>query len=92
MQIGGTSYKHMVKRVLTRIISNDLSQTYSWIGFKGKRNFSNLRICSAILIATQKTHGCSEAIIEAIMKYWLVKSTERQTANEKKNRNVLHSK
>ncbi|XP_025263569.1 uncharacterized protein LOC112637647 [Camponotus floridanus] len=78
IKIGGTSYKQMVKRVLTRIISNDLSKTYSWIGYKGKRNFFNLRICSAILSAVQKTHGCSEAMIEAVIKYWLVKSIERQ--------------
>lgn len=77
MQIGGTTYKQMVKRVLTKIICNELSKTYSWIGFKGKRKFSILRICSAILTAVQKTHGCSEAMIEAIIKYWLVKSTER---------------
>ncbi|XP_072760319.1 uncharacterized protein [Anoplolepis gracilipes] len=77
-KIEETSYKQMVKRVLTRIISNDLSKTYSWIGFKGKRNFSNFRICSAILSAVQKTHGCSEAMIEAVIKYWLVKSIERQ--------------
>ncbi|XP_071574671.1 uncharacterized protein [Temnothorax nylanderi] len=70
MKIGGSSYKQMVKRVLARIICNDLSKTYSWIGFKGKRNFSNLRTCSAILTATQKTHaGCSEAMVEDVIKY-----------------------
>lgn len=68
----------MVKCILPRIMSDDLAKTYSWIGFKGKHNFSNLRTCSAILTATQKTHGCSEAMIEAMIKYWLVKATKRQ--------------
>lgn len=77
MQIGGTSYKQMMKRVLTKIIFNDLSRTYSWISFKEKRKFSILRICSAILITVQKTHSCSEAMIKTIIKYWLVKFTER---------------
>lgn len=85
MQIGGATYKHMVKRVMTRLMSNDLSKTYSWIGFKGKSNFSNLRICSALVTATQKSHGCSESVIEAIIKYWLVKSTERQKQSKKEN-------
>ncbi|XP_071635271.1 uncharacterized protein [Temnothorax longispinosus] len=92
MHIGGSSYKQIVKRVLPRIISNDLSKTYSWIGFKGKRNFSNLRTCSAILTATQKTHGCSEAMVEDVIKYWLVKSTEREKQLTKaKNCKILHS-
>lgn len=82
MQIGGVSYKHMIK-LLTRIMSDDLSKTYSYIGFKGKRNFSILRICSAIVIATQKTHDCSEAMIKILIKYWLVKSTERQKKSRK---------
>ncbi|XP_067204262.1 uncharacterized protein [Linepithema humile] len=85
MQIGGVSYKHMIKRLLTRIMSDDLSnnKTYSYIGFKRKRNFSILRTCSAIVIATQKTHDCSEAMIETVIKYWLVKSTERQKKSRK---------
>ncbi|XP_032690402.1 uncharacterized protein LOC116853432 [Odontomachus brunneus] len=41
-QIGGTSYKNMVKRMLPRIMSDDLAKEYSWIGWKGKHNFSNL--------------------------------------------------
>lgn len=74
----------MTKRVLTKTMSNDLSRSYSWIGYKGKRKFSMLRICSAILIAVKKTHGCSEASIETIIKYWLVKATERHF-NESKH-------
>ncbi|XP_011874147.1 PREDICTED: uncharacterized protein LOC105565501, partial [Vollenhovia emeryi] len=86
MQIGGTTYKHMIKRVLPKIMSNDLAKTYSWIGFKGKHNFSTLRTCSAILIATQRTHRCSEAVIEDVIKYWLVKSTERQKQSQKEKK------
>lgn len=73
----------MVKRVLPKIMSNNLAKTYSWLGFKGKHKFHNLRICSAILTSTQKTYGCSEAIVESLIKYWLVKSTERQKASTK---------
>lgn len=67
-------------------MSNDLAKTYSWIGFKGKQKFSNLRTCSAILTATQKTHGCSESTIEDVIKYWLVKATERQKQSQKEKK------
>lgn len=85
MHIGGATYKHMVKRVLTKIMSDDLAKMYSWIGFKGKLKFCNLRTCSAIVTAVQKTHSCSEAMIESIIKYWLVKSTERGKRSTKEN-------
>lgn len=68
----------MIKRVLPKIMSDNLSKTYSWIGFKGKHKFYNLRMCYAILTAAQKTYGCSESMAETVIKYWLVKSTERQ--------------
>ncbi|XP_039308857.1 uncharacterized protein LOC120358503 [Solenopsis invicta] len=77
LKIGGLSYKNMTRRILQKLFSDNIAQTYSWVGFKGKKNFSILCVTSTILTAVQKAHTTSLAEIEKVIKMWLVKAKER---------------
>lgn len=48
-KIGGHTFKHMIKRIMFKLFSNEVAEGYSWIGFKGKNKFSLLRIAAAII-------------------------------------------
>ncbi|XP_074040012.1 uncharacterized protein [Leptinotarsa decemlineata] len=37
--IGGTNFKVMVKRLMQRVLHDELAILYSWIGFKQKKTF-----------------------------------------------------
>ncbi|KAI4465571.1 hypothetical protein MML48_3g00010078 [Holotrichia oblita] len=47
---GGANSKIMVKRIMPLLLSNELAMLYSWIGFKGKQNFSLLTISKVIIV------------------------------------------
>ncbi|XP_066590159.1 uncharacterized protein [Prorops nasuta] len=78
-KIGGITYKHMAKRIMIKILSNEVAEQYSWVGFKGKNNFSILRIAIVITDAKQKTHRTTTlSEIESVLKGWLVKAKFRK--------------
>lgn len=41
-RIGGTDVKNVIKRVLQRIISNELSSKCSWTGFRNNFRLQNI--------------------------------------------------
>ncbi|XP_011883235.1 PREDICTED: uncharacterized protein LOC105570554 [Vollenhovia emeryi] len=84
-KIGGATYKHAIKRIMCNLFSNEVAQTYSWIGFKGKNKFSLLQISACIIKAVQKIHNTITLCdIEAAIKAWLVKAKLRNAKKEDK--------
>uniref|UniRef100_A0A2S2PTK6 Uncharacterized protein n=1 Tax=Schizaphis graminum TaxID=13262 RepID=A0A2S2PTK6_SCHGA len=83
-------------KILSRFISNNLSETirkmmqklfsdsflmnYSFIGFKGKNNFSTLQCCSVIFEAVRSIKKYSDTPnmdIEKPIKNWMAQATQR---------------
>ncbi|XP_016664012.2 uncharacterized protein LOC107885091 [Acyrthosiphon pisum] len=52
--IGGKNCKAMVKRLMSKLFTDDLLSDYSYTGKKGKKPFSTLFICSVIFDAIKK--------------------------------------
>ncbi|CAG9817678.1 unnamed protein product [Phaedon cochleariae] len=78
--IGGSSHKIMVKRIMDKVLSNEVGQSFSWLGFKMKKNFSVLLISQVIIdaVISLKTMKVTRADVEASIKFWLLKSKERR--------------
>lgn len=63
--IGGSSVKDIIRRLLTRVLANDLASKYSWIGFKKKEKFSTLALkdciiceCYLVVVLTLQINPC----------------------------------
>ncbi|KAB0800978.1 hypothetical protein PPYR_05332, partial [Photinus pyralis] len=48
-KMGGTNLYDFVKRCLAPVISDKTAMTYSFIGRKGKKNFSSLKLSQAVI-------------------------------------------
>jgi len=46
--IGGKHSKAMIKRIMSKLFTDELLKLYSFSGKKGKTKFSNLAVCSVI--------------------------------------------
>lgn len=47
-QLGGKTASKATKRMLTHLLTDELAAQFSWIGRKGKLNFSVLKTATAI--------------------------------------------
>ncbi|XP_029822778.4 uncharacterized protein LOC115308822 [Ixodes scapularis] len=75
-QLGGKTASKATKRMLTYLLTDELAAQFSWIGRKGKLNFSVLKTATAITDAAKKLPGGKDAIEDAI-KSWLRHAPER---------------
>ncbi|KAF5293807.1 hypothetical protein FQA39_LY03292 [Lamprigera yunnana] len=48
-RIGGPNGQDFVKRVMSKVLSNELASQYSWLGLKKKKIFSKLLLCQVII-------------------------------------------
>ncbi|KAM7290711.1 hypothetical protein ISCGN_027308 [Ixodes scapularis] len=75
-QLGGKTASKATKRMLTYLLTDELAAQFSWIGRKGKLNFSVLKTATAITDAAKKLPGGKDAIEDSI-KSWLRHAPER---------------
>ncbi|XP_039293077.1 uncharacterized protein LOC120353431 [Nilaparvata lugens] len=84
-KIGENSINDMTKRIMRRLIGDELAKDYSWFGAKGKKQFSILQ--SARVLEKAVKMGFQEATektIEEATKNWLRHAPERQTGKQKR--------
>ncbi|XP_063917528.1 uncharacterized protein LOC135136186 [Zophobas morio] len=73
-KIGGSSIYECVKRVLRRVMVDELATKFSWNGKRQKRAFEGLNIQKGLTSGIQAnvtTKNCSEKDVEASIKSWL---------------------
>lgn len=86
-RIGGNSLGQNVRRILYRVVLDEVAVLYSWDGAKLKKAFKSLRISKAIIDAMKIQYVDSkENDIIDIIKSWLVKAKERMV-NKTKEKN-----
>ncbi|XP_025830045.1 uncharacterized protein LOC108744733 [Agrilus planipennis] len=87
-RIGGHTPYEFVKRVFTKILSDDISVKYSWLGAKKKEVFSHLHLSRLIINAAglnQATSSCSSKDLEEAIKNYLRRAKERLITKNKGN-------
>ncbi|XP_063933006.1 uncharacterized protein LOC135144831 isoform X3 [Zophobas morio] len=52
--LGGRNAPEFIRRALSRLISNEFAILYSWLGHKGKKPFSNLKIAGVLKAVVKK--------------------------------------
>uniref|UniRef100_A0A6P7H0S6 Uncharacterized protein LOC114343030 n=1 Tax=Diabrotica virgifera virgifera TaxID=50390 RepID=A0A6P7H0S6_DIAVI len=77
-RIGGRSMGQCIRKILYRIMLDEVALLFSWDGAKQKKAFKHLKLSKAILDAVKVQYNSAKdtEIIETI-KYWLVKAKER---------------
>ncbi|CAH1153262.1 unnamed protein product [Phaedon cochleariae] len=86
-KIGGTNCYNFVKRVLSTSLTNEMALQYSWLGRKGKLNFSKLNIAKVIINAAEKADiSQNRTDTEVAIQTWLKRASDRRnSAINKKN-------
>ncbi|XP_040078488.1 uncharacterized protein LOC115324801 [Ixodes scapularis] len=75
-QLGGKTASKATKRMLTHLLTDELAAQFSWIGRKGKLNFSVLKTAAATTDAANMLPGGKDAIEDTI-KSWLRHAPQR---------------
>ncbi|XP_064479648.1 uncharacterized protein LOC135392939 [Ornithodoros turicata] len=79
-QLGRSTCKMAVKRMLCHLLTNNLGMLYSWLGNKGKERFRDLKTVNIILRAVRqirKLEKTTEYEVETEVKSWLRHAKER---------------
>ncbi|KAF5300542.1 hypothetical protein FQR65_LT09163 [Abscondita terminalis] len=81
-RIGGCHGQDFVKRVMSKILSNEVASGYSWLGLKKKKIFSKLLLSQVVIQAGLKVlKNDTQKSIEDCLKTWLRRATERIPKN-----------
>lgn len=48
LHVGGDNVKDVLKRIVPKVVNDEVLKEYSWIGGKGKKKFSMLNLSSVI--------------------------------------------
>ncbi|CAI6377605.1 unnamed protein product [Macrosiphum euphorbiae] len=78
--MGGHSISETVRKLMQRLFSDTFLVDYSFIGFKGKKTFSNLRSCDLIKLAVRKVplfQNASDNEIEKPLKSFMAQASAR---------------
>ncbi|XP_040061776.1 uncharacterized protein LOC115326005 [Ixodes scapularis] len=86
-ELGGKTASKATKSMLAHLLGDQLAAQFSWVGRKGKQNFSSLRTATAIVAAGRQLPGGKDAIEEAI-KSWLRHAPERMAGKKENRREV----
>ncbi|XP_036138287.1 uncharacterized protein LOC114255293 isoform X2 [Monomorium pharaonis] len=86
-QVGGVNLSNIISNILKKLLSDDLAQSFSYLGQRNKRNFSALKLCSIMkrVVRIQKPDS-NDAQIAEITSSWLVHAKWRQQRAETKMR------
>ncbi|CAG9822162.1 unnamed protein product [Phaedon cochleariae] len=92
---GGSDVNSIIYGIMRQLLTNSLAQKFSWVGFKGKKNFKELRLAKLITktVRIHKNTITDDVIAEAISK-WLAQaqlraSREEMRANKNKSNNSV---
>ncbi|KAF5302494.1 hypothetical protein FQR65_LT08584 [Abscondita terminalis] len=94
-RLGGENYKDVVRRIMKKVITDDVAKSYSWQGHKGKLKFCSTKLAIAILEAVKKFDKSNKATIkdiETAVAIWLTKATERIKTKSEKERVIIMGK
>lgn len=82
-QIGGDHVLKATRRILVYLMADELAAKFSWLGRKGKTNFSKFTMASCIVDVVSAAHPAGKFCVEAGIKSWLVHAPDRikQKAN-----------
>ncbi|XP_025407337.1 uncharacterized protein LOC112681288, partial [Sipha flava] len=75
--IGGKHSKSMIKRIMSKLFTDELLKLYSYSGKKGKDKFSSLAVCSVIFDAVKQNHkfkNVTQNDMEKVVKYVLAQA------------------
>ncbi|CAL1685189.1 unnamed protein product [Lasius platythorax] len=78
-RLGGSNYKECTRRIMSKVMTDELASHFSYKGHKSKKNFSKLQISIAVLDAV-KIYDKKETSIkemESVIVIWLSKAPER---------------
>ncbi|KAF6773998.1 hypothetical protein AHF37_06576 [Paragonimus kellicotti] len=78
--IGGADLSDVVRRILQSLVHNDLAKTINWKGTNGKRNFSSMRLASAIKAAVScnvRLENITHESIEKRIQRWFQNAPDR---------------
>ncbi|XP_070168831.1 uncharacterized protein [Polyergus mexicanus] len=87
--IGGADLCHVIKGVMSRVISNEVEMLYSWEGARQKKAFKSLKFVQVIIGVVRlnsKTKSATESDIIEVIKNWLVRSKERSNKFQSKKK------
>nr|XP_012217720.1 PREDICTED: uncharacterized protein LOC105669381 isoform X1 [Linepithema humile] len=87
--IGGTDLSHLIKGVMSRVISNEVGMLYSWEGARQKKPFKSLKFVQVIIGVVRlnsKTKSATESDIIEVIRNWLVRSKERSNKFQSKQK------
>ncbi|CAI6376168.1 unnamed protein product [Macrosiphum euphorbiae] len=76
-RIGGTDVKNFIKRVLQRIISNELSSKCSWTGFRNNFRLENILFMSIMKDLSREKFNSSDIDFELHIKDWFRHGAQR---------------
>ncbi|CAH1130060.1 unnamed protein product [Ceutorhynchus assimilis] len=88
-RVGGSDVPEIVKRLMYKLLTNEVGNLFSWDGAKGKRKFKCLKLANVILDtvrANNHTKNATEADIIVYIKKWLVRSKDRMHLEDKRRR------
>lgn len=86
VQLGGSDGNWATKRILAYCMTDEVAAQFSWMGRKGKRSFSALKIAKVVKVAASKAPNSTPVIIEAAVKSWLRHAPERLVPKPRKQR------
>ncbi|XP_029347776.1 uncharacterized protein LOC103308045 [Acyrthosiphon pisum] len=78
----------MIKRIMSKLFTDELLKLYSFSGKKGKIKFSQLAVCSVIFDAVKQNHkfkNVTQNDMEEVIKYVLAQAPFNIKRLEKKN-------
>ncbi|CAL1301933.1 unnamed protein product [Larinioides sclopetarius] len=80
---GGQSYNSLVRRILTTVLTNQLSLRYNWRGTNGiKLAFQNFKNVIQMILDSVRNHRRFESVtqheVEMAIKKWLVYAKDRE--------------
>ncbi|CAG9864802.1 unnamed protein product, partial [Phyllotreta striolata] len=89
-RIGGQNYAQTTRKIMYKMISNEVAIMFSWDGLKKKASFKCLKLAKAILEAMKIQYmEVSESNIVDVIKTFLVKAKERINLGDKKKTKAL---
>ncbi|XP_037554786.2 uncharacterized protein LOC119431373 [Dermacentor silvarum] len=76
--LGGSSIGPATRRILGILLSQEVAVQYSWLGMKGKKDFSALQVADTITRAVMQNFSTSKRRdVENVIKGWLRHSGEK---------------
>ncbi|XP_060846199.1 uncharacterized protein LOC132925856 [Rhopalosiphum padi] len=76
----GHNIPETVRKIMKTLFTDSLLSEFSYIGFKGKNNFSTLKTCKVIFESIRKMKKFSDSTdveIEKPLKNWMAQATPR---------------